>query len=306
MSDPVNIPFASGEPQRAFSQGSPIYWAKRLIASNPCFLLSAALLLYGFYRISIDPGFLRTEIAQLAFDLTSLQVYELLLVITAIWLSRREAWYDATQLVWLENAFVFIPFILISQAGLIEEKQAWFLYFAAAAMVLARFHHLRRRIALLNFPRRFLAIGLGALALNVALPIIYRILHESKFGTKPDWGAAYVFNEYAWILLLPGLCLLGNWLPPACQTGQLWLQRRWLPLALFLVWFIATSVHLYCLGYVYDFDLRPELAAPPICALLWTLQRRVTDFVVRLHRVGQWSLLAAPFLAAFLAAQQST
>src|SRR5262249_52905630 len=153
------------------------------------------------------PGFLRNEIAQLVFDLTSLQVYELLLAITAIWLAKREAWYDATQLIWLENAFVFVPFVLISQAGLIEKNLVWFLCLGAALLVFARSYHLRRRIALLNSPRRFLTIGVAALALNAALPIVYRILHESKFGTKPDWGAAYVFNEYAWILLLPALCL---------------------------------------------------------------------------------------------------
>src|SRR5262249_19442616 len=151
--------------------------------------------------------------------------YELLLVVTAIWLARREAWYDATQLIWLENAFVFVPFILISQAGLIEKNLIWFLCFGAALLVFARSYHLRRRIALLNFRRRFLLIGLAALALNVPLPIVYRILHESKFGTKPDWGAAYVFNEYACILLLAALCLLGNWLPPARQNGPLCLQR---------------------------------------------------------------------------------
>src|SRR5215813_333798 len=142
MSDPVNVPLASAEPLPTSAHSSLVYWAKRLIACNPCYLVSAALLLYGFYRISIDPGFLRNEIAQLVFDLTSLQVYELLLAITAIWLAKREAWYDATQLIWLENAFVFVPFVLISQAGLIEKNLVWFLCLGAALLVFARSYHL--------------------------------------------------------------------------------------------------------------------------------------------------------------------
>ena len=34
------------------------YWLKRFLACNPFYLVSAALLLFGFYRISVDPGFL--------------------------------------------------------------------------------------------------------------------------------------------------------------------------------------------------------------------------------------------------------
>src|SRR5258708_1131246 len=129
MSEPVNAPSADQPAAVCITQNCLGPWAKRFIACNPCYLLSAALLLYGFYRVSIDPGFLRSEIAQLAFDLGSLQVYELLLVVTAIWLTRRAAWYDATLLVWLENLFVFVPFILISQAGLIDQEQVWVLCF---------------------------------------------------------------------------------------------------------------------------------------------------------------------------------
>ena len=46
-----------------------IYWLKKLLACNPFYLVSAALLLYGFYRVSIDPNFLHGEIAQLFFNL---------------------------------------------------------------------------------------------------------------------------------------------------------------------------------------------------------------------------------------------
>jgi hypothetical protein len=41
------------------------YWVKRFLACNPFYLVSAALLLYGFYRVSVDADFLRGELAQL-------------------------------------------------------------------------------------------------------------------------------------------------------------------------------------------------------------------------------------------------
>src|SRR5690349_11817644 len=100
---------------------------KQLLACNPWYLLSAALLLYSFYLISADQTFLHNEKQQLTFNLGSIQLYELVLVLTAIFLAFRAVWYDSTLLVGLENLLVLVPFILISQAALIEEKLVWFL-----------------------------------------------------------------------------------------------------------------------------------------------------------------------------------
>jgi len=79
------------------------YWLVRFLACNPFYILSAALLLYGLYRISIDPHFLRKEILHLIFNFSSLQFYELLLVSTAVFLASRRLWYDSMLLVGLEN-----------------------------------------------------------------------------------------------------------------------------------------------------------------------------------------------------------
>src|SRR6266851_4494953 len=95
------------------------YWLTRFLACNPFYLVSAALLLYGLYRVSDDPKFLSRETSQLAFNFTSLQFYEAILVATAIFLARRGIWYDSTLLIGLENLLVLVPFILISQAALI-------------------------------------------------------------------------------------------------------------------------------------------------------------------------------------------
>src|SRR5262245_28307537 len=95
------------------------YWIKRLLVCNPFYLLSAALLLFGMYRISVDRNLFTEEISQLAFNLTSLEFYEVLLVGTALFLAVRRIWYDSTLLVGLENALIFVPFILVSQVALI-------------------------------------------------------------------------------------------------------------------------------------------------------------------------------------------
>src|ERR1043166_439890 len=69
------------------------YWLKRFLACNPFYLFSAALLLCSFYRISVDPDFLTREIARLVFSFTSLQFYEALLVVTAVFLPRPQTWH---------------------------------------------------------------------------------------------------------------------------------------------------------------------------------------------------------------------
>lgn len=295
-----STPAQSPPPVRARS-----HWLKRLLACNPFYLASAALLLYGFYRVSVDPGFLGQEIARLVFSFTSLQFYELLLVFTAVFLARRRIWYDSTLLVGLENLFLLVPFILISQAALIDKWLLAAMCLAGGLLAVARCQGLKRSIAELNFPSALLKIGVLLLAINTALPVVYRILHGPKFGTKPDWGAAYYTNEYAWLLLLPAVCGLANLLPPPRETGSLLAQRRWFPLGLFSLWLAGTGVHLYCLGYVYDFSLRPELLAPAIWMLLWTLRQRAPDFAPKIHPRLQPLLIVPPLLAPFVAVPQT-
>src|SRR5262245_37009647 len=60
------------------------HWIKRLLVCNPFYLISAVLLLFGMYRLSVDRNFFAEEIPQLVFNLSSLEFYEVLLVATAI------------------------------------------------------------------------------------------------------------------------------------------------------------------------------------------------------------------------------
>lgn len=276
----------------------------RFFACNPFYLLSAALLLYSFYLVSADPNFLRSEVAKLTFNLSSLQAYEILLVVTAIFLARRAVWYDSTLLVGLENLLVLVPFILVSQAALIDAKLVWMLCAGAFVLAAGRTAAVKRLIPELNLSPRSLGIGAIFLTVNAVLPVVYRILHESKYGTKPDWGAAFETNQYLWWLLVPALCasfLFVRWHEAA---GDLWPQRRWLPAALLGVWLVGTGVHLYCLGYVYDFDLRPELLAPTVWTLLWAAWFRTEHLLAGLAPGASSAAMALPCLATLLAAPQ--
>jgi hypothetical protein len=254
------------------------HWLKRLFVCNPFFLASAMLLLYGLYRVSIDPNFLATEVAQLTFNFTSLQCYELLLVVTAAVLARRHLWHDSTVLVLLENLFLLVPFILISQAALIEPRFVWSLCAVAVALAGARTEAARRLLRQLWPAPRFFALGAIALLANGALPVIYRLLHEGKIGTRLASGPAWAMDQLAWLVLLPALCALSLLLPKLDAEGHHLKQRRWLPPTLFSFWILGTAVHLYCLGYVYDFALSRHLLAPSLWVLAWILFRKLPDF----------------------------
>src|SRR6476620_6322929 len=99
-------------------------WATRLFDSNPFYLLSALMLIYAIYTISVGPTFFASEPRQILFNFTSLEVYSLMLVGTAVFLARRRIWYDSALLVVLENILVLIPFMLVSHAAFVQNRLA--------------------------------------------------------------------------------------------------------------------------------------------------------------------------------------
>jgi len=256
-----------------------VWWLRKLFACNPFYLVSAALLLYGCYRVSIDAPIFDVETARLLFNYTSVQFYEIILVITAIFLARRSIWYDSTLLVGLENLLVFVPFILISQAALMDTGLAQQMCLVGAAVAAVRFAGLKKNFHQLNLPGRLLAIGSVMLLLNVTLPLIYRHFGETKISVHIDSGPAYEMNECTWLLILPAVLALVNFVPEGREKERaaesLLPQHRRLPLGLYTLWFLVTGVHVYALDYIYQFDLRGELLAPGAWVLAWTLFLRV-------------------------------
>src|SRR3954468_6451182 len=143
---------------------TPSYWARRLLACNPFYLVSAALLLYGCYQISIEPEVQGQNSLHLFFNFGSIQFYELLLVVTAIFLARRRIWYDSTLLFGLENLLLIVPFILINQGALVgqqlkEKHLTWELCLTAGILAAVRMGGLKRFLGRLNFPRRSVTLG---------------------------------------------------------------------------------------------------------------------------------------------------
>jgi hypothetical protein len=294
---PTETPVASASPPAPRRK----HWMRFVWDTNPCYLLSAASLLYGVFLVSNGSKVFTTETSQLAFNFGALQFYGFLLVSTAILLVRRFIWYDSTLLVCLENALALVPFILVTQAALIEQQFVWGYCAAGLLLVSLRFGALRRWFHQLNLPVRVLGCGALVLAVNAALPVIYRHLHESKVGTKVTEGAAYEFNHWCWLVLLPAVIAIANLFPKPTAKGEHDPQRRWLPMMFFAFWLTATVTHLYSLGYVYDFDLRRAWVAPAVWALAWTLYLRISDFIEfpgwKLNRF----LLFVPVLTPFVA-----
>jgi hypothetical protein len=274
------------------------WWLRKFFACNPFYLVSAALLLYGCYRISIDTTLLHDETARLLFSFSSVQAYEVLLVLVAIFLARRRLWYDSTLLVGLENLLVFVPFILISQAALTSDGITAAVCGTGVALAVLRFGSLKKFYTELYLPNRLLAVGLALLAVNVALPLLYRHYINVKLGVHLESGPDWVMNECNWLLVLPAALALANFLPRE-QAMEDWLpQRRWLPAGMFALWFAVTCAHLYGLDYVYGYDLRPELCAPAAWALAWTVLLRWPAHWPRLKCALMFPPLLAPLLAA--------
>src|SRR5258706_14981866 len=100
------------EHHTASTDGSPLWhtvslvlrkWAGLLLAGNPFYIASAALLLFAINRLSLDPRFLSGEEANLLFNFSAIQTYELVLIGTALFLAARRIFYDSTLLVVIEN-----------------------------------------------------------------------------------------------------------------------------------------------------------------------------------------------------------
>lgn len=278
------------------------YWLRKLFVCNPFYLASAALLLFGVYRVSLDGNFFSTETRQLGFNFSALQLYELLLAGTATLLVTRRIWYDASLLVVLENLLWMVPFILVSQAAFLGSATATVLCLLAVALVMIRAAWLRKTAAEIVPSSKMFFCGLPILMVNAAWPIIYRHFQETKMGVNITSGAAFEFNEFSWFWLLPAVVLLLRILPRPVANAVAAPMRRWFPLLLFALWLVGTGVHLYALGYVYDFKLRREQLVPLLWMLAWVLPGRIPDFFAALSRDKLTPALLLPLLATFPAA----
>ena len=264
---------------------------KWLLTVNPFYLASAVLMLYGLYLVSVDTQLLGQETSQLAFNFSSLQLYECLLVVTAVVLARRCIWFDATLLVIFENLFVVVPFILISQASFISADWKWAACAAAVVLPVARFTILHRWLPELNLPLNVLALGACLLLVNLAFPLLYRevIEHDN------DWWFALAGQFWLYLLPLPMLAL--NLLPPLATRGHG--PAGWARWAFIFptLWLAGTAAHLHSIGYVDGQKFSPHLAAPLVWATAWTLRNKLPEVMPFLAPTWRNRLLLLPLLA---------
>lgn len=281
-----------------------IPWRKLLswvIASNPFFLLSALFMLQGIYLVSMDPQMLGQEQSQLAFNFSSLQVYELLLVLTALFLSRKKLWHDTALLFWLENLFVFVPFILISQASMMENRAVWTGSLCAAATIFTvlRFSSWKMYLRPLNLPAAGLALGVVLLITNLALPLHFRevIGQDSQAWTQ--------LSPQLWRWFMPILFLALLAFPRSENLTARSLTRRWTPLAAAILWIIATAVHLRSMDYLDGIRFHVWTLAPMLWALAWLINLRFEDFS-RHTEDYKTQVLLLPLLATVFAVNYDT
>lgn len=249
------------------------YWVRRLLVCNPFFLCSAALLLFAINRLYNDPGFLGGETEKLLFNFSALQFYQLLLIGTAILLARRRIWYDSALLVVLDHGLILIPFMLISQADLIDNRLGWTLTIAGGLAAVARIAAVKRWYAQFNLPPVAIILGSLLLLMNVALPRVFRSM------IAVDYYNWHVPNLVAWYVALPIIVGALNLLPRPTRYGGLNPERHWLPTFLYVLWAAGTGVHIWSVGHIAARPFQIVFLAPAAWAGAWTFYNRLTDFL---------------------------
>lgn len=297
MDDPVNpqsieAPPLMSPPPGPFEKPITIdwaYWARRLLVCNPFFLCSAALLLFGVNRLSIDPNFFTADESNLFFNYTALQLYGFLVVGTAIILARRKIWYDSALLVVVEHGLVLVPFMLLSQAALLNRTLGLVLAVGAVAFTAMRALAIRRWYPQFNLPPRALALGAVLLFTNAALPLIYP---RAVLMDTDDWATP---NQLLWFVALPLLVAGANLLPKPKYYGGLNPERHWLPLFLYALWVTGTGAHFWSLGHVSNLPFALQHLGPAALVATWTMYRRLGDCLVVPTVIWQRTLLCAAF-----------
>ncbi len=276
-------------------------WAKILLARNPFYIVSAGLLVWSMRRLSLDSRIFSDEFPQLVFNVSSFQLYEFLLVATAIVLARRRIWYDSGLLVGLENLFLCAPFLLVSQALLLENQLAIALCAAGGALAVVRFRALRRELPGWNAPGALMVAGAFLLAFNFGWPVMIRMLHKSR--DYPVWEAlGVILNRWQWNGLMPAAVGFALFLPVRqprmiLRDGEEAPFYAWrsFPLLALLSWVAGTCVHLYCISFVYGLPWGCGLLGPTVWMTSWALWRQC-------HRKAQRFLVFGPMASAIFAA----
>ena len=282
---------------RTLANQSPSNWGKWLLAKNPFYLASAGLLLYGVDKFTSIVALASPSAEQWMFHLGALFVYELMLVVTAIFLARRSIWYDAILLVVLENVFILVPFSVVSRLVLANSSLAKIVTFTWVFFVAVKFWALRRYIHQLRLPRRFLIFGNLFALVNAVWPLLFHSL-ENERERLHHWLIV------SWLLILPLLAGAAFLLPKPDFSRTAPAQQWKLFPTLFGLWLMVTACHLGGLGYVHTFNWETALLAPTVLVIAWALHFRLGDFYRNAPKTLQHCTLCIPAAAILLSIAQ--
>jgi hypothetical protein len=280
------------------------YWPlKWILAQNPFYIASAILLLYAMFRLSTDARIFTEEVSQLCFNFGSFQVYELMIAVTAIVLVRRKIFYDFSLLICIESLFAYVPFILISQALLIEGEMALKFSLLGCLLVLLRFGQLRKHFGGMNFRPRLLILGGVLLCVNVMLPLLVRYIHMGSTALNRDLRMNPLV-EILWLLGAPVLTATAYFLPAPQRLGSHLLQRRTFPLTALSLWVFVTFAHLYCIGYIHEILWKTWYVVPALWTAAWMFYLRRRDVFERMSGAALKLLLLPAAAITLLAARE--
>ena len=290
-------------PRNLTAEHDPYGWLKWILAQNPFYIASAILLLYAVFRLSTDSKIFAEEVSQLFFNFGSFEVYEIMLAATAVVLVRRKILYDFSLLVCIESMFAFVPFILITQASLIENEIAWVLSLAGSVLILLRFGNLKKHFGGMNFPPRLLLLGGVLLCVNVMLPLAIRYIHMKSGALNRDLRLNPTL-EMLWLFGAPLFAGLAYFLPAPQKLGPHLLQRRTFPMTLLSLWVLVTCAHLYAVGYIHQVAWNDWYLVPVIWMAAWMFYLRRRDVFETIRTSLRNFLLALGLGASFLAARE--
>lgn len=291
MDEADSLTVTESGPEPAPRTGST-RWVRWIIARNPFYLLSAALLLFGVNRLSIDPSFIPGEESNLVFNFCALEIYELLLVVVAVFLARRLIWYDSTLLVVIENGLVLVPCLLVTHGTLIGREVALPFTITVAIAVLGRWIVIWRRWGPLQ--RRLFVFGAVVLAFNLGLPFFYRARVE-KF--TEDWLEP---GRVCWLVILPLFLACGNLLKRSNEWSTEPHRHSRLPLLILSLWAAATAVHLRAMDYIANLPFQLWLLAPAVWVACWTVCHRLHDLTIAPSQRLRAAVLMLPALTPLL------
>jgi len=266
---------------------------KQVMAGNPFYLASAGFLLYGINQLTTDSKLVGSELPMLKFNFCALVLYEIMVVGTAILLSRRKIWYDAMLLFGLTNLFVIVPFSLISRAVFLSPHLALAMSICGVLLAAAKFWAFKRYAPEINLPGRLLFFGALLLLANASAPLLFKNI-EFDFDRVNQW-----LNVF-WQFLLPALAGLGIFLPRAVDRGDAPGGKKWVPAAIFFGWVVVTACHFGGIGYSNSYVWNYALLVPIAWVTFWTVYVRIADFsgVIRLT---EEIFLSVPLLLPLLA-----